>query len=274
MALSALDEYQLKKLLAKIQADRSLDFSGFRLQYLGRRVRSRLVATNTATMREYLHRLDADPEEYLQLLDALTVNVSEFFRDRAAFDFIGRRVVPEVIQAKAGRSREMIRVWSAGCSTGEEPYSIGMLILDALSRAASQYEVTITATDIDPNVLETARQGRYPLAKLSQVPGDLRHKYCIQDDDGFVMSDELRSIVRFRRLDLFADNPIGAIDLILCRNVMIYFDRKKQVAVLAKFVDALRKGGFLVIGKSEKLPAEISARLVGRELREHVYQRP
>jgi chemotaxis protein methyltransferase CheR len=270
--VSTPDEYQLSKLLAKIHRERSLDFSGFRLAYVGRRVSSRLVATGSETLRDYVRLIDQDEIEYAELLNALTVNVSEFFRDRSVFDYIARHVIPELIELKKSRPREMLRVWSAGCSTGEEPYSLAMLIKSELQGRGNPYDFTISGTDIDPHVVSFAKRGRYPIDKLEQIPLELRQKYVKVDGDSFVISDALKAVVKFRRLDLFADNSGGAIDLILCRNVMIYVDRKNQRAVLGKFVDSLRKGGFLVIGKSEKLPQEVSERLVARELREHVYQ--
>ena len=267
-------DFQLSKLISKIQTERGFDFTGFRRAYVARRVDTRLTATATDTLRDYMRRLDGDPGEYPKLLDALTVNVSEFFRDATVWHYLKDTVIPEIVREKTARHFHSIRVWSAGCATGQEPYSIAMVILEEVDKRHADLELSVTATDIDSNVLAAAKEGRYPIARLTQIPPRLRHKYVTVDGEEFEMVPRLRNAVKFRMLDIFADNPISAVDLIICRNVMIYFDRKKQGDVYAKFVKALRKGGFLVIGRSEKISSATLERLTTRNLRERVYQAP
>lgn len=268
------NDYHLRKLLDKLTADHGLDFSNFRLAYVSRRVGTRLIATGAASIREYIRLLDSDPSEYPLLVDALTVNVSEFFRDKSVFRYLRNHVIPEILSHKLRRNHEVIRVWSAGCSTGEEPYSLAMLFLEAMEKAGKRFRLAISGTDIDRGVLAFAKAGRYPIAKSHQIPKDVAHKFTINRGDEFEMTPQVRDLVRFRRHDLFADNAIGADDLILCRNVVIYFDRRKQIIVFEKFFDSLRKGGFLVIGKSEKLAPGVMQHLETCSLPERVYRRP
>jgi chemotaxis methyl-accepting protein methylase len=267
-------DFQLSKLISKIQTERGFDFTGFRRAYAARRVDTRLTATGTETLRDYMRRLDSDPGEYPKLLDALTVNVSEFFRDKTVWRYLKDTVVPEIVGQKVARGFHSIRVWSAGCSTGQEPYSIAMLVLEELEKQRADLELSVTATDIDRMVIAFGKTGRYPMKHLPQIPPRLRHKYVSVDGEEFEMAPRLKGVVKFRMLDIFADNPISAVDLIICRNVMIYFDRKKQVDVYEKLVKALRKGGFLVIGRSEKIASDVIGRLTTRDLHERVYQAP
>lgn len=267
-------DFQLSKLISKIQTERGFDFTGFRRAYVARRVDTRLIGTAAETLRDYMRKLDSDPGEYPKLLDALTVNVSEFFRDKTVWRYLQDTIIPEIVQEKLARRFNSVRVWSAGCSTGQEPYSVAMLILEELEKQRADLELSITATDIDRQVLAVGKAGRYPMERLPQIPPRLRHRYVSVEGEEFEMAPRLKAVVKFRSLDIFADNPISAVDLIICRNVMIYFDRKKQTDVYSKFVKALRKGGFLVIGRSEKMATDIVGRLTTRNLHERVYQAP
>lgn len=269
------DDFHLRKLVSKIQADRGIDLANFRMSYVARRVATRLAATGAPTIRSYLRILEGDEQELTRLLDALTVNVSEFFRDASVYEFLADVVVPEIVLHKAQRPHSTVRVWSAGCSTGQEPYSIAMLLLDEIAKRKASLGLSILGTDIDHEVLNVARVGCYPIEALRQIPPNLRLRYTEPAGSAqFRVTEELISVVRFRRFDLFADKPISAADLIMCRNVMIYFDRHRQSELHETLLGALRKGGFLVLGKSEKLVSEVQGRLLARSLSERVYQVP
>jgi len=275
MAPTDPDDYYLRKLLSKIQADRGFDYANLRRAYLARRVETRLLATGASTVREYIRLLDSDPGEYPQLIDALTVNVSEFFRDKTTYRYLADHVVPEIVAGKLKKHYQSLRVWSAGCSTGQEPYSVAMLFREEMAKHAIPLQLSVMATDIDRDVLARAKAARYPATAMEQIPAHLRQRYVLQarPGDEFEMAPEIKYAVKFRMLDLFADNPIGAVDLIMCRNVMIYFDRSKQARVYAKFETALRKGGFLVVGRSEKVPMDVLGQLITINPHERIYQR-
>lgn len=263
----------LDTLLRKLYADRGFDATHYRRSYIERRVATRLRALQVESYRAYEEALDRDRNEYDCLVNALTINVTEFFRDKPVWEFFERRIVPGLLDRKKQRKQRLLRVWSAGCSGGEEPYSIAMLLLSAVEHAGIDLTVSVHASDIDEESLERAREAKYPNKELHSVPARFRDE-CVQLDDGrFQVSRGIREHVKFRRLDLFADKPIAAVDVVFCRNVLIYFDRAQQERVFAKFHAALNRSSYLIIGKSEKLGGEAVRSFETLSSREKVYRR-
>lgn len=213
----------------------------------------RLRATGQPDFAGYLAMLD-DPSsagERRHLVSALTTNVSHFFREAHHFRTLAKDMLPALI----GRARQggRIRIWSAGCSTGQEPYSIAMTLLECFPDAAS-HDVRILATDIDDTVLETARAGTYAGRLMQGVDDARRQQFFTARHDTFAVRDPLRQLVTFRRLNLVGDWPVrGAFDAIFCRNVVIYFDAGTQTALWPRFHRALAPGGMLFLGHSERL---------------------
>ncbi len=271
--MSAGSSRDLDRLLQKLFADRGFDAARYRRSYIERRIATRLRAVQLDTYREYRTLLDRDAEEYNRLIGALTVNVTEFFRDKPVWDLFDREVVPELLASKARRRQRLLRVWSAGCSAGEEPYSIAMLLNHAAERAGVNLTVSVHATDIDAESLDKARAGEYPNKELESVPLRFRHECEPADDGHFRISQRIRQLVKFRRLDLFADKPIAAVDVIFCRNVLIYFDRGQQEQIFAKFYAALNRNCYIVIGKSEKIGGDVAQHFEPVSSREKVYKR-
>lgn len=272
--VSSLSDPELERLLRKLHSERGLDAHHYRESYLQRRIATRLRALQLDSIRDYSRLLDEDPDEYANLLNALTVNVSDFFRDKPVFDFFIRNIVPELLSRKKRRHQHLVRVWSAGCATGEEPYSLAMVLL-AAAEAFNDYafNMTIYATDIDEASMAAAQSARYSKEDKASIP-PVYHRFCIQDGDGeFSIAREARQLVKFRRLDLFADKPIAAVDVIFCRNVFIYFGHEQQERIFDVFHESLNKGGYLIIGKSEKLPAGFSREFEPLSSREKVYRR-
>jgi len=260
-------------LLKKLYADRGFDAARYRRTYIERRIATRLRAVQVDTYREYRGLLDRDADEYHRLIGALTVNVTEFFRDKPVWELFDREVVPDLLATKMRRRQRLLRVWSAGCSAGEEPYSIAMLLSHAAERAGANLTISVHATDIDAESLEKARAGEYPDKELQSVPLRFRHECEPTDDGHFRISQRIRQLVKFRRLDLFADKPIAAVDAIFCRNVLIYFDRNQQEQIFAKFYAALNRYCYIVIGKSEKIGGEVAQHFEPISSREKVYKR-
>jgi len=189
---------------------------------------------------------DGSQAELTQMVDLLTTNKTSFFREAYHFDFLRDRVLPGL----AGRPA---RIWSAGCSTGEEPYSLGMLCRDTLGARA---DVRILATDISTRVLATAKAATYPAESLGDVPDDVRRRHFAPaaDGRGVRVADAVREMVSFARLNLMGDWPMrGPFDAILCRNVMIYFDKPTQERLVNRFYELLPPGGHLFVGHSESL---------------------
>lgn len=238
-------------LLRKIHAERNLDFRDYKAVSLRRRINKQLFANGLDSYWEYIGFLDSHPDEYPRLLDTVLINVSEFFRDPEAWEVIGSRVLPDIIRRKA--PGETIRVWSAGCSTGEEPYTLGILLAEMLGEAIDSFEVKIYATDADEAALATARKGVYGTQRLKNLSDGLLGKYFSREGDCYKISHSIRRMVAFGAQNLVSDPPISRLDLLVCRNVQIYFNSELQTRLLSTFSFALNPGGYAFFGKSESL---------------------
>lgn len=265
----------LDKFMGKVLRDRGFDLTQYRRAYVERRLAARLRALELRTYRDYADVLDANPAEYERMLDTLTINVTDFFRDAPVWDILRKRVLPDLIADKLrGRSRT-IRIWSAGCATGEEPYSIAMMVLDVLGKDADKFLINILGSDLDPEALRVAEKGRYDREKLKGIPASYQVRFIQSAGRStFEIKPEVARLVRLKQSSLFGTSPMKVVDLILCRNVFIYLDRPKQMMVLEGFWGSLARGGYLILGRSEKMPAEMARRLEQIESRERIYRRP
>jgi chemotaxis protein methyltransferase CheR len=229
------------------------------------RVIRRLRALKISSFEAYtdLVRSPEGAGELRNLINALTTNVSQFFRENHHFDLLRQTVLPPLLQ-KAARGGK-VRIWSAGCSNGQEPYTIAM-VLNELDPNLASHDIRILATDIDAEVLAFARKGAYPLAMMEGVPPALAAKYfgpVAGDSDQRQVTEALSRLVTFRELNLHERWPMqGAFDLIFCRNVLIYFDPAMQERLLSRFREILLPDGWLMLGHSERIPASIAADFV------------
>ena len=270
----SLTRGSLTRLLEKVRADRGLDLSQYRPRYVERRVATRLHALGLQTYRQYSARLDTDPAEYARLLDALTINVTQFFRDPSVFEFLRAEVLPALFAAKAARHQRIVRIWSAGCATGQEPYSLAMAVLDETRHARSRNILpTVIGTDIDHTALEVARRAVYPVAQLAHIPESDRARFVEVTGDHFHILPEVTRHVRLQYLNLFQDEPIHGVDVVFCRNVFIYFNREEQERMLQVFWSGLSRGGYLVLGRSERLAPSMAERFELVSSRERVYRK-
>lgn len=265
----------LDKLIAKVNDARGIDLALYRRAYLERRIAARLRTLDLHSYRQYTDLLESDPGEYARLLDTLTINVTDFFRDKVVWDVLKKRVFREMIEEKThGRSRT-IRIWSAGCATGEEPYSVAMMLVDLLRDDASRFLVSVLATDLDPEALAVAQKGVYHTDKLKGIPLGYQVRFTKQlGSSQFEITPDIRRMVRFQRFSLFDEPPIRVVDLIMCRNVFIYFDKDQQAKVLRNFWRSLTRGGYLVLGRSEKLSPEVAMLLEPVDGKERIYRKP
>ncbi|MDE2406063.1 MAG: protein-glutamate O-methyltransferase [Sphingomonadales bacterium] len=253
-AADRLSPADFRRLTAHIHAVCGITISQAKSEMLEGRLRRRVRALGLDSLRDYaawLFEGGALDEEGPALINAVTTNKTDFFREPAHFAFLREVVLPELSQR-----RRPLRVWSAACSTGAEPYTLAM-VLDAHANDADGPEFGILATDIDTEVLAHARRGVYPLAQLDPVPAELRRRYVMRArlagrNEGRITPD-LRAAVGFGRLNLIGEGyPVGEpMDVIFCRNVLIYFDRETQARVVAQLADCLRPGGYLFLGHSE-----------------------
>lgn len=240
----------LRTFLNDVHEFSGLDFTTYKPATILRRLKRRMVATNSPSLDAYLRYLERQPEEYQHLISTFLIKVTEFFRDRELFDTLRRETLPRLIEDARNNSKE-IRIWSAGCATGEEAYSIAVLIADALGEELNQFTVRIFATDLDPQAIAFARRGIYSRASLASAPPDLVERYFSQLDGDFEVQKRVRSLVVFGQHDLGRRAPFPHMDLVLCRNVLIYFTSDLQKRVLQLFAYSLRNGGVLVLGKAE-----------------------
>lgn len=230
------------------------------------RLAKRLRALGLESFRDYCALVGSGEgaEERRRMIAALTTNVTRFFREPHHFDHLRRKVVEPL--AAAIRQGHRLRIWSAGCSSGQEPYSIALTLL-ALMPDARSYDMRILATDINPHVLDTARRAVYPAEEVAAVPAELRRSWLEPAGEGAMRLDEAaRGLVSFRPLNLIAGWPMkGPFDAVFCRNVVIYFDEATQARLLGRIAGLLRPGGYLYLGHSERLvgPAEALFRLDG-----------
>jgi two-component system CheB/CheR fusion protein len=245
----------LARLLDRIKERSGIDFAAYKPATIGRRLRGRMSATGSPSVAEYAALVDRDPAEYELLVSSLLIKVTEFFRDPKLWDHLRDRLLPRLIgEARRERpERRELRVWAAGCSTGEEAYSLAMTIAEVLRDDPEPPEVRIFATDIDGAAIGFARRGIYPPGALTGVPEALRERYFNRTSGGFEVVKGLRSQMIFGEHDLSARVPFPRIDLLLCRNVLIYFAAPLQRIALETFAFSLRVDGRLVLGPSESV---------------------
>jgi chemotaxis protein methyltransferase CheR len=228
-----------------------LDCSFYRDNYLRRRLEVRMNAHGTKSYWEYVQLLKANPAEYDRLIKDLTINYTKFFRDADVFSFFKESIFPEVLKEK-----KSVRILSAGCSSGEEPYTLSMIINEALGPRINEHMISIYAVDIDQKCLKKAESGEYEEREVADLNKAYLEKYFVKKDKGYQVNDTVRRLVHFGYMDLTQELKHKMLDVIFCRNVFIYFAKPAQATIFTRFHDALSKNGYLVIGKSEMLPDE------------------
>lgn len=236
--------------------------SGFSLgsyknKCIKRRIAIRMRANRCSTPEEYCDLLLNDQKEIDLLLKVLTIHVTQFFRNPSTFQKLKDEIIPYLFTMAENAERDAIRFWSVGCATGEEPYTLALILADSFAEEMERTRVSILGTDVDPAVLETARQGIYEQERLAEVSHKMRERYFEPLGKKFRLLPETAQMVSFETGDLLHLDSYGESDLILCRNVLIYLDRSEQEKVLKGFADALRPGGVLVLGKSETLVSAV-----------------
>ena len=217
-----------------------------------RRLQRRILATDTDTLAGYLLYLETHPAEYQQLFNAFLIKVTEFFRDPEVFAYLRDTVMPPLI-AQGRKQGQVLRFWSAGCATGEEAYSLAILVAEALGPDLEHFHVRIFATDADAEAVAFARRGIYPAQALANLSEDLRERYFTKEEAFYTVKKRLRALTIFGQHDLAQRAPFPHLDLVLCRNVLIYFTNDLQARTLHLFTYALRQGGMLVLGKAESV---------------------
>jgi two-component system CheB/CheR fusion protein len=256
---------QLEALLEYLRDSRGFDFTGYKRPTLVRRVARRLAELSVDNVSDYIDYLQVHSEEFANLFDKILINVTEFFRDKPAWDYIAQKVVPQII----GREGN-IRVWSAGTASGEEAYSAAIVFCEALGTKDFLQRVKIYATDVDEKALLKARTGFYAPAELESVEPTVRDRYFESQNGRFVFQPALRRALIFGVHDLMNDAPISRLDLLICRNALIYFTAEAQDRILTRFHYALKDDGHLFLGRAEMLLTH-SQLFVPEDLKQRVF---
>ncbi len=251
VVVSSPPDPEFERLLEYVRDERAFDYTGYRRPSLMRRFEKRMQAVGAADWEAYRAYLGEHGEEFAQLFNTILINVTGFFRDAETWEIVAAEVIPRLLDDR--QAEAPLRVWSAGCASGEEPYTVAMLLAEALGEDGFQRRVKIYATDVDDEALAEAREASYTAKQLEKVPPELRERYFQPSNHGFAFRNELRRAVIFGRNDLHRDPPISRVDLLVSRNTLMYFGSELQQQILANFYFALNHGGFLVVGKAEAL---------------------
>lgn len=261
---------KLEALLDYLRVHRGFDFTGYKRSSLERRIEKRMGMVKIDNYEEYMDHLEVHPEEFTELFNTILINVTAFFRDKPAWDYLAAEIIPAILKSK--RKNDPIRVWTAGCASGEEAYSLAMLLAEAMGERDFRQRVKIYATDVDEEALTQARHARYTATALKPVSEDFRKKYFDEVGDMFVFRSDMRRQVIFGRHDLVQDAPISRLDLLSCRNTLMYLNAETQSRILSRFHFALRETGHLFLGKAEMMLTRTNLFTPG-DLQHRVFQK-
>ncbi|PKM80975.1 MAG: chemotaxis protein CheR [Firmicutes bacterium HGW-Firmicutes-14] len=246
------DAYEL--FLNDLRRAKGLDLTGYKRPQMERRINSLMRSLKIDDYKTYLNLLEKEIQHWRKFLDTLTINVSEFYRNPAQWEILQEKILPELI----GRSGSL-KIWSAGCSTGEEPYTLAMVALNRFPNV----HFSLLATDVDNEVINRAKTGLYSDKAVANLPRAYLVKYFTKEGNSFRLSDEIKNKVRFMKHNLLRDAFDRYFDLILCRNVVIYFTEESKAELYRKFYSALKPGGVLFTGSTEQI---FQAREIGYNL--------
>jgi two-component system CheB/CheR fusion protein len=247
------EELQFESLLFFVQQQCGFDFTGYKRPGLIRRMTRRMQRLGLERFGDYADYLEAHREEFGRLFDSILINVTSFFRDAEAWKYVENEVIPAMLASKG--PADTVRVWSAGCASGEEAYTIAMLLAEAMGADAFRRRAKVYATDVDEDALNQARQAVYTAKDLEPVPPALRERYFEPSSGRFVFRSDLRREIIFRRHDLAQEAPIPHLDLLVSRNALMYFNAETQQRIVSRFHFALNGDGYLFLGRAEMLLA-------------------
>jgi two-component system CheB/CheR fusion protein len=255
--MSAPQTRDLEALLTHLKQTRSFDFTAYKRTTLSRRVQKRMQAVGISDFTDYIDYLEDHPDEFVQLFNTILINVTSFFRDPVTWDRIREEAIARLLAEKS--NGEALRVWCAGCASGEEPYTVAILLAEAMGLDRFKHQVKIYATDVDEEALTQGRHGSYTERQVATVPHAALAKYFDRFNGRYFFNKELRRSVIFGRHDLIQDPPISRVSLLVCRNTLMYFNADAQSRILDRFHFALEENGFLFLGKAEMLLARGAA---------------
>ena len=269
--LTEADGDAMQRILSHLRVRSGHDFSSYKKPTIRRRIARRMQVQRATTMADYLAALRENPQEAQALFADLLISVTTFFRDTSAFDKLAALVIPRLFDEKG--VSDTIRVWVPGCATGEEAYSIAILLLEEASRHEIRCGLQIFASDLDDSALAIAREGRYPVAIEADMTEERLRRFFTRVGDHYRVARELREIVLIAKHSLLRDPSFSRVDLISCRNVLIYVDRAMQQQICATFHFALRRSGYLFLGSPENADSPVGAFRRPMDRKSRIYQR-
>jgi two-component system CheB/CheR fusion protein len=247
----------MHSILKVIKDAAGLDLSLYKRSSIERSINRRMRACGVQNLSDYASLLVGDTNELHALVSDVTVEFSFFFRDEELFHLLRGTILPDLVRKRKAASEGTIRVWCAGCGAGEEAYSVAILLFETLKGSIRRNNVTIFATDVDPSSVAKSRAGIYSAESIKNLTSATLERY-FSFDGSYHIRDFIKNLICFGKHDLLSNPPISRIDLLSCRNVLIYLDKEGQSAVLKKLRYALRPGGYLVLGKSESLSQQVT----------------
>ncbi|HKS95713.1 MAG TPA: protein-glutamate O-methyltransferase CheR [Terriglobia bacterium] len=244
------DQAAFTKIMVRLRAASGIDFTGYRENFVHRRIAQQMEQYHFSRLGDYLEFLRVTPEKLGALRNYLLIEVTRFFRDPPAFQSLAHKAIPEIIKSK--QQGETIRVWIPGCSTGEEAYSIAICLVEQLGVNRLGLDIRIFGTDVKESVLSKARDGFYTPRIESQMSRERLNRFFVPTPEGYRITPMIRDLCVFGKQDVLSDPPFAKLDLISCRNVLIYFKAAEQERVVRLFNYALRPGGFLMLSRAER----------------------
>lgn len=252
-------DQNLHKILRVLFVAKKIDLSGSSPDFLHRRIGKRLLATESENYKKYLEYLKSNSDEIETLLDVLTINVSHFFRNPFTFEYLDKYIIPQVIHRKLKARNPILRIWSAGCSSGEEAYSIGIIIDKILQKNNIKMQMNIFATDIDEKSLHAAKKGEFTSDSLKETKFEIIEQYFTKVDKNYTILPRIRDMVHFSEFNLLnnqqyapEESVYGDFDIIFCRNVLIYFNTEYQEIIFNKLHRAMNSSTHLILGEAEE----------------------
>lgn len=245
-----LTDAQFDMFRKSIYDESGITFSESNRTILDSRLKERLREKSLNSVEDYYKLILSDKEEMKMFLDSVTTNLTRFFRNQPHFDALSHYVIPKIVEVKKNSGQKTVKIWSAGCSTGEEPYTIAMILKTVLPPTM---DFEVMASDISLKSLLVGKQGFYPESRIVGIPPDYLQRFFTKADGGYQVKDELKSKIKFDYHNLKYDSGLRNLDVVFCRNVLIYFDEAAQLTVINRFWDSMAAKSFLFIGHSESL---------------------
>jgi two-component system CheB/CheR fusion protein len=263
---------EVSRLLELVHVRREFDLSKYKQSSLARSIMRRAAACKCSSVAQYRALVETDEQELDALVSILMVGYSTFFRDPELFTLLQHSIMPDIVRRGRAASPPRIRTWTVACSTGQEAYSVAILLFEALDGRLEQLEPKLFATDVEQTALAKARLGQYYQEEVAHLDARTRARY-FTGTSTVTVRPFLRRLVLFGEQNVFADPPISQLDLITCRNVLIYLQKDAQIRALENLSYGLKPGGYLILGKSEKLRPEVEGRFDVIDTRWQVYRK-